>query len=268
MPSLPAPHPLAALNALTARAALDAPLLRGRVWRADSLGGSTSPVLPSGHARLDAELPGGGWATGALNEILCAPEARLEWRLLAPALAPWLRADARGAQRKRLLLIGPPCTPGLCGLLNAGLPPAQLIWIAAATAQERLWATEQALKNPATAALMAWLPELHSAQPAQIRRLQAAAQGAEGVCFLIRPEAALQQSSAAPLRARLAPGEGFSLRVQLVKRRGPAHETPLVVPALPAGWARLLSPRVLAGLPSRPLAQEPSHALARPAAVN
>jgi protein ImuA len=261
MRSLPASHPLAEL---AARAALDAALLRGRVWRADSLGASHSPVLASGHAALDAELPGGGWATGSINEILCAPQARLEWRLLAPALAPWLG----GPRRKRLLLIGPPCVPGLNGLLNAGLPPSQLVWIAAATTQERLWATEQALKNPATAALMAWLPELQGAQAAQIRRLQTAAQGAEGVCFLMRPEAALQQSSAAPLRARLEPGEGFSLRVQLVKRRGPAHETPLTLPALPAGWERLLSPRVLAGIASRPLAQEPSHALARPAAVN
>ena len=46
------------------------------VWRADelatSLAGANSRVLASGHAALDAELPGGGWPVGALIEVLQA----------------------------------------------------------------------------------------------------------------------------------------------------------------------------------------------------
>jgi protein ImuA len=231
-------------------------------------------VQASGFAALDTELPGGGWASGGLNEILCAPRSALEWRLLAPALRAWLASppQARVSRRaaiaaKTLLLIGPPHLPFLPGLQAAGVAPGQVVWVAAETAQERLWVTEQALKNPAVAALITWLPELHGAQAAQVRRLQSCAQGGEALSFVLRPEAARHQASAAPLRALLTPGEGFDLRVQLLKRRGPVHEQALTLPALPPGWERLLSGRVLSGQrPTKPR-QDHSHALARPAAV-
>jgi len=252
--------------------------LQGRVWRANGLGVGPSPVQASGFAALDTELPGGGWASGGLNEILLAPQAALEWRLLAPALKAWLAPPAQPAGRapvraRTLLLIGPPHSPFLPGLQAAGLAAAQIVWIAADSPQERLWATEQALKNPATAALVTWLPELHGAQAAQVRRLQSCAQGGEGLSFLLRPESARHQASAAPLRAWLTPGPGWTLRLQLLKRRGPAHEQPLELPALPPGFERLLSPRVLAGpLPLaspllHPPRQEPRRVLARSAAV-
>lgn len=257
------------------------PALGQRLWRASSLGASSSPVAPSGFAALDAELPGGGWASGQVNEILCPREAALEWRLLGAALRVWLagpdlpRVPARRPARpalppKTMLLIGPPHTPFLPGLQALGIAPAQVVWIAADTEPERLWAAEQALRNPATAALIAWLPELRGAQSQQIRRLQSATQGSQALSFLLRPEAARTQASAAPLRALLSPGEGFAIRVQLLKRRGPAHEQALTLPALPPGWERLLSLRVLSGQrpihPARPR-QDTSHALARPAAV-
>lgn len=252
-PFLPPPPALPSLQGLAAQ---------GRVWQANSLGTSSAPVAPSGFAALDAELPGGGWATGQVNELLSPPGAMLAWRLLAPALGRWLtteaptptpataprprrRAPAQNAARRQLLLIGPPHAPGLLGLAAAGLAPEQVVWIAAETAHERLWATEQALRTPGCAALVAWLPELHGSPPALIRRLQCSAQGNAGLCFLMRPEAARQQASAAPLRAWLAPGPGFALQLQLLKRRGPAHEQPLLLRALPAGWERLLSERIL-----------------------
>ena len=58
------------------------------VWRADALAANTQvgSVLPTGHALLDAELPGGGWPVGALCEILQTHSAQSEWRLLMPAL--------------------------------------------------------------------------------------------------------------------------------------------------------------------------------------
>jgi protein ImuA len=235
---------------------------QGRVWRAHSLGQATAAVVPSGFAALDAELPGGGWGTGQLNEILSPPGAMLAWRLLAPALRGWLgepaaaapnpgtsprtrRTAAAGRLPRQLLLIGPPHAPGLLGLAAAGLAPGQIVWIAAETAHERLWATEQALRTPGPTAVMAWLPEVQTGQPALIRRLQCSAQGGEALCFVLRPEAARQQASAAPLRTLLAPGPGFALQLQLLKRRGPAHEQPLRLRALPAGWERLLSERIL-----------------------
>ncbi|MET0517826.1 MAG: recombinase RecA [Burkholderiaceae bacterium] len=282
--------------------------LQPQIWRASSLGHCASPGLPSGFAALDAELPGGGWPTRAISEILCPQFGVLEWRLLAPGLRalltepapgaaqPGRRAAAKAPQAGRaarsLLLINPPFTPHLPGLRAEGLAPQRIIWIAPETAQQQLWATEQAIKANAAAAIVAWLPQ---ARAEQIRRLQACALGSQAPVFLLRPWAAQAQSSAAPLRLLLTPGAAWSLDVHLLKRRGPAHAGWLSLPSVPAALAALLTPRMLAlaPLPSRqaatvaatvtapvppavPPALDPiaaaqapldPHALARPAAI-
>jgi protein ImuA len=57
------------------------------IWRADDLASPVDAVLASGHAALDAQLPGGGWPVGSMVEILQAQNGQNEWRLLLPALA-------------------------------------------------------------------------------------------------------------------------------------------------------------------------------------
>ncbi|MEL4180561.1 recombinase RecA [Roseateles sp. PN1] len=248
-------------------------LLHAQVWRANSLGSSPKPGLSSGFAALDAQLPGAGWPSHALSEILQPPHTQLEWRLLGPALrallapsAPHTAAPGQGqAKRPQLsgrapmvLLINPPYTPHLPGLQAAcGAAAEQLLWIAAGTAQQQLWATEQAIKANAAAAILAWLPQ---ARPEQIRRLQSHAQSCSAPVFLLRPLAAHTQASAAPLRVSLSVGADWCLQVQILKRRGPTHEQALLLPALPAGLQEVLSPRMLAqpwpsvGTPVAPIA--------------
>ena len=268
-------------------AALDDPRLQGRLWRGSSLGGGAEPTRPSGFAALDAELPGGGWPTRAAVELLTPQAGVLEWRLLAPTLRHWWQAgDAPAPSGRRtrpapprqrpLLLVNPPHTPHLPGLQALGLPPSALIWVATATPAEALWAAEQAVK--ARVAVLAWLPE---ARPEQIRRLQVSALGSEAPLFLLRPQAAARQSSAAPLRLSVQPGAGEALAVHLLKRRGPAHEGWLLLPALPDALAPLrpdagrtappvpaltpaFTPALVSALPALP-AQERPHALARTA---
>ncbi|MDC8785833.1 recombinase RecA [Roseateles koreensis] len=238
--------------------------LHTQVWRANSLGSTVRPGLPSGFAELDAQLPGAGWPSQALSEILQAPHTHLEWRLLAPALRTLListatphpqqrrsgEAPARPGSAPVLLLINPPHTPHLPGLLACGLAPEQLIWIEAHSPQQQLWATEQAIKAHAAAAVLAWLPQ---AQPEQIRRLQSHALGANAPIFLFRPLAVQAQSSAAPLRLHLSPGDDWCLQVHLFKRRGPVHEHALQLPALPEGLHQVLTPRMRAQpWPARP----------------
>lgn len=258
------------------------PALQAQVWRASSLGACASPGLPSGFADLDAELPGGGWPSRGLSEILSPQPGLLEWRLLAPALAGLLAAPAlpppsrrRGRtpaaptppSRHRLLLINPPHSPHLPGLQTCGLAPQQIIWIAPETAQQQLWATEQAIKANAAAAILAWLPQ---ARPEQIRRLQACALASAAPVFLFRPWSAQAQSSAAPLRLLLSPGTAWSLDVHLLKRRGPAHEGWLSLPSIPPSLSGVLTPRMLmehrGPPPFEPPLEPPHDALARPAA--
>ena len=57
------------------------------VWHAHALADAPLQVQPTGHAELDAQLPGGGWPVGALTEILQPAGLHSEWRLLLPALA-------------------------------------------------------------------------------------------------------------------------------------------------------------------------------------
>ena len=88
MPS-PALSPASSLALSRARPASAAPeaLGGGAVWRADELARNTGATRPTGHAALDAVLPGGGWPVGALVEVLQPQAGQGEWRLLAPALA-------------------------------------------------------------------------------------------------------------------------------------------------------------------------------------
>ncbi|RZJ07426.1 MAG: translesion DNA synthesis-associated protein ImuA [Rubrivivax sp.] len=254
--------PLPTSHQARARLSLD-PHLESRLWRGTSLGRSAEPTLSSGFAALDAELPGGGWPRQAATELLTAQFGVLEWRLLVHGLRDWWGAQALPApsagRRQRtaapslrsLLLVNPPHTPHLPGLQALGLPPSALVWVSVATPAEALWATEQAIKS--RVAVLAWLAE---ARPEQIRRLQVSALGSDAPVFLVRPERVSQQSSAAPLRLIVRPGEGWSLDVHLLKRRGPAHEGWLQLPAVPGSVEPLLT--AAKRKPLLPPAPEPS----------
>lgn len=222
------------------------------VWRADQLQPTAQAVLVSGHAELDAELPGGGWPVGQLTEVLQAQPGLFEWRLLLPVLK---QAVARGP----LMLIGAPHLPHLPALVAAGIPAAQILRIDAQTPAERLWAAEQVLRCRDLGALMAWLPQ---ARPEQLRRLQLASTTTQALVFAFRPEAARHESSPAPLRLtlRAAPDEpglmAPGLSVELLKRRGPVVDRSLTLAAPLPVWAALRKRRPL---------KDPSHAVDRPA---
>ena len=217
------------------------------VWRGTELARHTQATLPSGHAVLDAELPGGGWPLGQLSEILQAQSGLHEWRLLLPALQ-------QVAQRGPLVLVGAPHLPNLPVLAGLGIAPERVLRIEARTPAERLWAAEQALRCKELGALLAWLPQVRSEQ---LRRLQLNGQAAQALLFALRPLDAQRESSPAPLRLAVQAGEGTQLAVQLLKRRGPLLEQPLALDApLP----------VMAALkPVRSPTPEPNHAVDRPA---
>lgn len=235
------------------------------VWRADALAANTQvgSVLPTGHALLDAELPGGGWPVGALCEILQTHSAQSEWRLLMPALVaaqqgakPLALPGQRGlaaanASAATVVLIGPPHVPFGPALAAQGLAVQRLVWVKAQTPAERLWAAEQALRCEAVAAVLAWLPQV---QAASLRRLHMAAQEHNKLLFVMRPAQAQRESSPAPLRLMLlgaeAGGKGDAqaevqtfgradahtavhapnaLYVRVLKRRGPPLAQSLVV---------------------------------------
>jgi len=195
-------------------------------------------VVPSGHALLDAQLPGGGWPLGGLCDILQEPGSHGEWQLLLPALvtAQTVGMDAGAgtvpgvvprAKLPWVTLIGAPYTPFGPGLAARGLDVTRLLWMQAQIPAERLWATEQALRCADVAAVLVWLEQV---PVASLRRLQMAAQANTKLLFALRPASVREAASPAVLRLALLPDPAHLLQVELLKRRGPPLGHALTLP--------------------------------------
>lgn len=229
-PEAPAPEAPAELPGRTVLAPTLASLLERHpgLWRGQALGRAAARCWPSGHALLDAELPGGGWPTRGLTELLIAPQpGHVEWRLLAPALPRLLQGG------RRLLLIDPPHEPHPQGLAAWGLGAGDCLWVQAREPAQRQWALEQALRADADelGAILVWL---QAPRPALLRRLQTLAAGCRAPVFVCHAAAGAALHSAAPLRLRVLPGPHWAqLRVELLKRRGPPLDEPLWLHAPP-----------------------------------
>ncbi|MEX3825166.1 hypothetical protein AB3X93_44130, partial [Paraburkholderia sp. BR14262] len=105
---------------------------------------------------------------------------------------------------------------------------------------EAAWVAEQALKQEGMGAVLLWQAK---ARADAVRRLQVAAQDSQALAFLVRPLAARNQSSPAPLRMTCSPVpppddaslnrrqwmQFAALSVDIFKRRGPPPAQPLVI---------------------------------------
>jgi cell division inhibitor SulA/protein ImuA len=188
-----------------------APLLsHPAIWRGAELGRVVSPSVASGYAQLDAELPGGGWPTAALTEILPQHEGIGELGILGHALAK-LAAEGRW-----LAWIGPPYLPYAPALAAAGIDLSRLIVIRTRSPQETLWSCEQALRSQTCGAVLAWPQRIAYAE---LRRLQLAAEGSSTLAVLFRSPRCITEATPAALRLRLDTQAG-GLAVRILKRRG------------------------------------------------
>ncbi|MCZ8131389.1 MAG: translesion DNA synthesis-associated protein ImuA [Steroidobacteraceae bacterium] len=169
----------------------------------------TARVLPTGWPALDAALPDAGWPLGTLVEVLLPEHGLGELRLLLPALA---RTEAG----RWLVWVAPPLAPYPPALAQAGIDPERVLIVDAVAAQDRLWATEQALRSRACDAVLAWLDAV---EDRWLRRLCLAAEGGHTLAVAFRPLRCRQQSSPARLRLLLEP-RAESLDVRVVKGRG------------------------------------------------
>jgi cell division inhibitor SulA len=191
------------------------------VWRADALGSSTAVAVPTGYADLDAELPGGGWPTAGLADLLFAQQGAGEFRLLAPVLQSLTQSG------QKIIVLAPPHILSAPALEQMGVNLRQVLILEPTRPADSLWAAEQVLRSGCTGAMLAWLPQ---AQPDHLRRLQVAAAGCEGLAFIYRPASFQSQPSPAPLRLRCEAGPYGDLIVDIVKRRGPAAAASIVLP--------------------------------------
>lgn len=208
-------------------------VLPPQVWRGCELAQAQERTLPSGHAALDAQLPGGGWPLGNLVEVLQQEQQQHVWQLLGPALA-----QAMAARGEPAVLVNAPYQPFGPALRAQGIVPERLLCVQAERAPARLWAAEQSLRCAEVCAVLAWLPQARSEE---LRRLHLCAQATEKLLVVFRPVAARNQATPARLRLLVQGAEVLELRI--LKRRGPPLLQPLLLPAQPERLSALLAAR-------------------------
>lgn len=214
-----------------------------RVWRGSQLdalhgsidGSSRAPgAYPTGYARLDCHLPGGGWPRHALTEILLEHYGTGELKLLMPALAhlsnveevsPPVNRHASDQEAGWIAWIAPPFQPYPPALLQWGINLARMLIVHPRQDVEALWAAEQTLSSGNCAAVLIWSDALDNRTS---RRLQLAAEKGRSWAIAFRPLKAAAQTSAAALRIALTTGERGT-DVRILKSRG---GRPVTVPGI------------------------------------
>jgi hypothetical protein len=187
------------------------------VWRGGELEHASQPSLPTGHALLDRELPGGGWPAGTLSEVLHDDVGIGEVAFLSGALT-------RAGDEDRLIAwIHPPHLPYAPAIAQSGIDLTRCLVIRPASLEDAMWSSEQVLRSGCCGAALIWLGE--KTDYAVLRRLQMAAQAGRSMAVLFRSSAAERSSTPAHLRVVLEADRG-RLKVRIPKRRGP----PLVKP--------------------------------------
>src|SRR6185295_2062666 len=198
--------------------ALDAVLQNPAVWRGDGCARVHFPSVPTGYSELDVLLPGGGWPAGALTEIRAERAGIGELQLFMPAAARL----TRGGQW--VALVAPPYVPYAPALAAHGVKLARLMLLRTRSAEDALWACEQALRSQACGAVLAWIDHVHERA---LRRLQHAAESGGAGMFLFRPARAAPASPAA-LRLHVSKTESRTV-VRILKRRGGGLPAPVAL---------------------------------------
>ncbi|MCC8364184.1 translesion DNA synthesis-associated protein ImuA [Lysobacter sp. A6] len=207
---------------MSAVVALDGLLASRRLWRGQPATQAPADAIATGWAAFDAVLPGGGWPTAALSEILLPADGVGELRLVWPALARLSQGDGV------IAIVAPPYRAHAPAWQAAGLCHESL-QVIDANPRDALWAAEQCLRSGACAAVLCWP---HKADDRALRRLQVAAETGRTPGFVFRDAHAALNPSPAPLRIAI---ETAPHRLRVLKCRGAlVPPAPLPFPATTA----------------------------------
>ncbi|OEC43638.1 CDP-6-deoxy-delta-3,4-glucoseen reductase [Pseudomonas sp. 1D4] len=187
--------------------ALDRLFNERRLWRGQATPAAPASRYPSGHATLDAVLPGGGWPEAALSELLVSLPGVGELSLLLPTLARLSQAG------ERIVLVGPPHLPYPPAWQAAGVDLGQLSLVQT-QGRDALWAAEQCLRSGSCGAVLTW-PD--RADDRALRRLQVAAESGQTLAFAYRSLGEARNPSPAALRLAI---EANPARLRVIKCRG------------------------------------------------
>jgi cell division inhibitor SulA/protein ImuA len=208
---------VAAETRIAARPSLDAVLNHPAIWRGGECA-RVAPALSTGFAELDAHLPGGGWPAGAMIEVYFERSGVGEVELTMPAAAHLTQAG------RWVSLIAPLHVPYAPALAARGVRLERLLLVQTRTADDNLWACEQALRAASSGAVLLWQDHVHERA---LRRLQLAAESASTSLFLFRSTRVAPATPAA-LRLHVMRAESRTI-VRILKRRGGGLPPPVAL---------------------------------------
>jgi len=198
--------------------------LHPALWRGSQLSARTGPTISTGFSTLDAELPGKGWPTGSLIELLTPHSGIGEIRLLRAALHATV-------MQQPVVLLHPPYQPNIACWTGWRFGVQRLLCLAPQRTRDAYWAAEQILKNGSCAALLFWA---HPIQNSVLKRLHLAAQSSQTLFFMFRPHSVQSEASPAVLRVMLSAEPTGALTLSILKRRGPACGQPITLTSSPS----------------------------------
>jgi protein ImuA len=239
----------------------DLAALRRRLALIERGGQAAVPVLPFGVPAIDAVLPGGGLARGALHEICGLGAAEEEGAEEAAFLAGIL---ARLEPARPVLWCLARADLYAPGLALCGLAPERLI-LARAEERALLWTMEEGLRCRTLAAVVG---EVEALPGTASRRLQLAAETAGVTVFALRrryraapatsdaPTAAVTRWRVAARPATMSDGPGIGRpcwSVELLRSRGGLPGRWTVEACDATGHLRLADPagRTVSAVPGR-----------------
>lgn len=163
-------------------------LWRGRATQPERPGAN---AVDTGFSGLNALLPTGGWPLRAVIELNVSTWGNGELQLLLPVMARLTR------DRIRVAMVAPPYRPYAPALMQAGIYLPYLVIVEAAqnegqkksqnksrnTGKDIWWSAEKLLRHPDCGLVLVWPGVPH---PAQIRRLQLAANAANNIGVVFR----------------------------------------------------------------------------------
>lgn len=173
---------------------------------------SAKAAIPTGFPSLNEVLPGGGWPSSGLIEVLVEPVGSGEMDLLMPLLVHL----HQHVPDEWFMLVAPPYAPNAVAYSAAGLAPERLLVV---RSSEISWVMEQALRSAACRVVLGWAQWQQPFSAKVLRRLQLAAAQSGSSCIVFQQPRARMQTTSAVLRLEVT-ANATGIEVGVLKSRG------------------------------------------------
>ena len=185
------------------------------LWRGCDMAGQGFHGIGTGYHELDDILPGRGWPSSGLVEVIARHSGMGELQLLIPLMQSVIK------QGKWILCVAPPYLLNAPALTQAGIDIGQILIVKQDTpCKDALWSMEKAMQTENCGLVLAWQNWL----PGKVlRRLQLAAEVGDTLAVLFKHNDSKYSPSSLRLQIKgsVTDNRDFSrAEVTVIKARG------------------------------------------------